>query len=77
MTVSHMLLHAYKVEVTSQLTVGRSVGQSVCQGIEPTLRLVTKYYFLSEGCCLKVAVLSLQGALFDDRSGLSFVILSV
>jgi hypothetical protein len=28
------------------------VSQSVCQGIEPTLRLVTRYYFLSEGCCL-------------------------
>jgi hypothetical protein len=62
-----------EVEVTLQLTV----GQSVCQGIEPTLGLVTRYYFLSEGCCLKVAVLSLRGALSDERSGLSFVILSL
>jgi hypothetical protein len=48
-------------------------GQSVCQGIEPTLGLVTRYYFLSEGCCLKIAVLSLWGALSDERPGLSFV----
>jgi hypothetical protein len=41
-----------EVEVTLQLTD----SQSVCQGIEPTLGLVTRYYFLSEGCCLKVAV---------------------
>jgi hypothetical protein len=46
-----------EVEVTLQLTV----SQSVCQDIEPTLRLVTRYYFLSEGCCLKVAVLSEPG----------------
>jgi hypothetical protein len=60
-----------EVEVTLQLTV----NQSVCQGIEPTLGLVTRYYFLTEGCFLKVAVLSLWGALSDERSGLSFVIL--
>jgi hypothetical protein len=30
----------------------RSVSQSVCLGIEPTLGLVTWYYFLSEGCCI-------------------------
>jgi hypothetical protein len=46
-------------------------------GIEPTLRLVTRYYFLSEGCFLKVAVLSLWGDLSNERSGLSFVILSL
>jgi hypothetical protein len=34
------------------------VGQSVCQGIEPTLGLVTRYYFLSEGCFLKGLVIS-------------------
>jgi hypothetical protein len=37
-----------KVKVTLQLTV----SQSLCQGMEPTLRFVTRYYFLSEGCCL-------------------------
>jgi hypothetical protein len=30
----------------------RSVSQSVCRGVEPILGLVTRYYFLSEGCCL-------------------------
>jgi hypothetical protein len=67
-------LNALKtVEVTLQPTV----NQSVCQGIEPTLGLVTRYYFLSEGYFLKVAVLALWGALSDERSGLSFVILSL
>jgi hypothetical protein len=61
-----------EVEVTLQLTV-----KSVCQGIEPTLRLVTRHYFLSKGCFLKVAVLSLWGALSGERSGLSFVFLSL
>jgi hypothetical protein len=32
-----------KVKVTLQLTV----SQSLCQGIEPILGLVTRYYFLS------------------------------
>jgi hypothetical protein len=63
------------VEVEAKLRL--KVSQSVCQGAEPTLGLVTKYYFLSECCCLKVAVLSLWGALSDKRSGLSFVILSL
>jgi hypothetical protein len=39
-------------EVTLQPTVSRSVGQSVCLGVKPTLGLVTIYYFLSESCCL-------------------------
>jgi hypothetical protein len=55
----------------------RSVSQSVCQGIEPTLGLVTRYYFLSEGCFLKVTVLFLWGALSNAKSGPSFVILSL
>jgi hypothetical protein len=54
-----------EVEVTLQLPV----SQSACQGIVPTLGLVTRYYFLSEGCFLKFAVLSLWGALSDERSG--------
>jgi hypothetical protein len=58
-------------------TDGQSVSQSVCQGIEPTLGLVTRYYFLSEGCFLKVAVLSLWGALSGERSGLSLKTLYV
>jgi hypothetical protein len=60
-----------KVKVTLQLTV----SQSLCQGIEPILGLVTRYYFLSEGCFLKFSVLSFWGALSDERSGLSFVFL--
>jgi hypothetical protein len=55
-------------------TDGRSVGQSVYQGIEPTLELVTRYHFLPEGCFLKVAALSSWGALSDERSGLSLVL---
>jgi hypothetical protein len=31
---------------------------------------VTRFDFLSEGLCLKVAVLSLWGALSDERAGL-------
>jgi hypothetical protein len=63
----------FGIEVTLQL----KVSQSVCQGIEPTLELVTRYYFLFEGTFfLKVAVFSLWGALSDERSGLSFVFLS-
>jgi hypothetical protein len=53
-----------KFEVTSRLMV----SQSLCQGIEPILRLVTRYYCLFEGCFLKFAVLSLSGALSDERS---------
>jgi hypothetical protein len=48
-----------KVKVTLQLTV----SQSLCQGIEPILGHVTRYYFLSEGCFLKFAVLSLWSGL--------------
>jgi predicted permease len=64
-----------KVEVEVEVTLQLTVSQSVCQGIEPTLGFVTRFYFLSEGCFLQVAVLSLWGALSDERSGLSFVFL--
>jgi hypothetical protein len=53
-----------EVEVMLQLMV----SQPVCEGIEPTLRLVTRYYFLSEGCRLKVAVLSLSGVICHSQS---------
>jgi hypothetical protein len=43
-------------------------SQSVCLGVEPRLGLMTGYLFL-----LKVTVLSIWGALSDERSGLSFV----
>jgi hypothetical protein len=51
--------------------------QSVCRGVEPTLGLVTRYYFLSEGRRLKVAILFLWCDLSDERSGLPFGILSL
>jgi hypothetical protein len=47
-------------------------SQWVSLGVEPTLELVTRYYFLSERYCLKVAVLFLWGALSDERTGLQF-----
>jgi hypothetical protein len=37
-----------------EVTLRLMVSQPVCQGIEPTLGLVTKYYFMSESCCLVV-----------------------
>jgi hypothetical protein len=67
---SWRILYPYdltKIEV--KVTLRLAVSQSVCRGFEPTLRLVTRYYFLSEYCCLKVAVLSLWGSLSDERSG--------
>jgi hypothetical protein len=39
--------------------------------------LTTRYYFLSEGCCLKFAVLFLWGALSDERTGLQFAVQSL
>jgi hypothetical protein len=55
---------ASRVRVTLRLTV----SQSVCLGVEPRLGLMTRYLFT-----LKVTVLSIWGALSDERSGLSFV----
>jgi hypothetical protein len=39
--------------------------------------LVTRYFFLSEGCCLKVALLLLWGALSDERTGMQFAVQSL
>jgi hypothetical protein len=44
-----------------------TLSMTVCLGVEPTLELVTRYYFLLEGWCLKVAVLFLWGTLSDKR----------
>jgi hypothetical protein len=54
-------------------------GQTVCLGVEPTLGLVTRYsyYLLYEGFCLKVAVLSLSGALSDEKTDLQFAVQSL
>jgi hypothetical protein len=49
-------------------TDSQSVCLSVCLGVEPRLGLMTRYLFW-----MKVTVLSIWGALSDERSGLSFV----
>jgi hypothetical protein len=51
--------HFTMLRVTLQLTV----SQSVCLGVEPRLGLMTRYILL-----VKVTVLSIWGALSDERS---------
>jgi hypothetical protein len=59
-----------EVEVTL-LTVSQSVSQYVL--VSSTLvGLATRYYFQSEYCCLKFAVLFLWGVLSNERTGLQF-----
>jgi hypothetical protein len=54
----------------------RSVSQYVL--VSSTLvGLATRYYFLSECCCLKFAVLYLLGALSEGRTGLQFAVQSL
>jgi hypothetical protein len=36
--------------------------------------LATRYYFLSECCCLKFAVFFLWGAHSDEKTGLQFAV---
>jgi hypothetical protein len=58
-------------------TDSQSVSQSVSQYVllsSTLVGLVTRYYFLSECCCLKFAVLFLWGALSDERTGLQFAV---
>jgi hypothetical protein len=62
-----------EVEVTSRLTV----SQADVRVSSTLVGLATRYYFLSEGRFLKVTVLSMWGALSDERYGLLFVILSL
>jgi hypothetical protein len=50
-----------KFEVTLRLTI----SQSVVLVSSTLVGLATRYYFLSECCCLKFAVLFLWGALSD------------
>jgi hypothetical protein len=67
-----------QVGVTLRLAVGQSVSQSECLGIEHTFEgLATRYYFLSECCRLKFAVLFLWGSLSDERTGLQFAVQSL
>jgi hypothetical protein len=49
-------------------------GWSVSLGVEHTLGLTTRYYFLSECFCLKFAVLYLWCALSDERTGLQYTV---
>jgi hypothetical protein len=55
-------------EAEAEVTLRLTVSQSVRLGVEPTAKLATRYLLY-----LKVAVLSLWGALSDERSGLSLV----
>jgi hypothetical protein len=59
------LLIVLRVRVTFRLTV----SQSVCLGVEPRLKLMTRYLFMfgKLQSCLH------GGALSDERTGLSFV----
>jgi hypothetical protein len=50
---------------------------SVCLGVEHTLELVTRYYFLLERWCLKTAILFLWGSLSEKRTGLQFAVQSL
>jgi hypothetical protein len=62
-----------EVEVPLRLTVGQSVSQYVL--VSSTLvGLATRYYLLSEYCCLNFAVSFLWGALSDERTGLQFAV---
>jgi hypothetical protein len=45
-----------------------TVSQSVCLGVEPQLELMTRCFFY-----MKVTVLSMWGALSEERLGLSLV----
>jgi hypothetical protein len=60
------------VEATLRLTVSQYVLVS-----STLVGLATRYYFLSECCCLKFAVLYLWGALSDERTGLQFAVQSL
>jgi hypothetical protein len=65
------------IEVEVEVTLRLTFSQSVCLAVEPTLGLATRYYFLSERCCLKVAVFFLWGTLSDERTGLQFAVQSL
>jgi hypothetical protein len=57
-------------------TDSQSVSQYVL--VSSTLvGLASRYYFLSECCCLKFEVLFLWGALSDERTGLQFAVQSL
>jgi hypothetical protein len=53
------------IKVEEDVSLRLTASESVCLAVVPTLGLVTRCYFLSEGCCLKVEVLFLWGTLSD------------
>jgi hypothetical protein len=66
----------FSIRSSKSLYDWRSVSQNVL--VSSTLvGLAIRYYFLSEGCCLKLAVLLLWGALSDERTGLQFAMQSL
>jgi hypothetical protein len=67
-----MQCNIFEVEVTLRLTVSQYVLVS-----STLVGLPTRYYFLSECCCLKFAVLYLWGTFSDERTGLQFAVQSV
>jgi hypothetical protein len=60
-----IIMHIVQIR-SHVITDGQSVSMSTYRA---HFGLETRYYFLSEGCFLKIAVLSLWGALSDERSG--------
>jgi hypothetical protein len=58
-----------EVKVTLRVTVNQYVLVS-----NTLVGLATRYYFLSECCCLKFSVLYLWGALSDEWTGLQFTV---
>jgi hypothetical protein len=70
---SYDLPYSKNNEVEVELTLRLTVSQNVL--VSSTLvGLATRYYFLSECCCLKCAVLYLLGALSDEKTGLQFAV---
>jgi hypothetical protein len=65
--------HLVEVEVEAEVTLQLTVSQYVL--VSSTLvGLATRYYFLSEFCRLKFAVLYLLGALSDEKMSLQFAV---
>jgi hypothetical protein len=69
---SYIKTHLWRLK-SKLLYDWRSVSQSVSQYVLVSSSLVglaTRYYVLSECCCLKFAVLFLWGTLSDEKTGL-------
>jgi hypothetical protein len=48
----YCLLFCFKVKVKVKVMLRQTVSQSVCRSVKFTLELVTRYYILSERCCV-------------------------